>query len=76
MRFEELRHHPQVTENGYIQEVETSAWGTVSTGGPPWRFSKTPARWTGTPMPGEHTADILAEVERPASVPAARGGSR
>jgi crotonobetainyl-CoA:carnitine CoA-transferase CaiB-like acyl-CoA transferase len=76
MRFEELRHHPQVTENGYIQEVEMSAWGTVSTGGPPWRFSKTPARWTGTPMPGEHTADILAEVERQASVPAARGGSR
>ena len=75
MRFEELRYHPQVTENGYIQEVETSAWGPVYTGGPPWHFSKTPGQWTGTPMPGEHTGDILAELQQGAAVGAALGES-
>lgn len=64
MRFEELRYHPQVTENGYIIDTDTSAWGHVYTGGPPWHFSRTPAQWRGTPLPGEHTGDILDEVAR------------
>ena len=72
MRFEQLRYHPQVAENGYIVEVETSGWGKVWTGGPPWRFSRTPARWTGTPMPGEHTGEILDELEQRRAVPAAQ----
>lgn len=72
MRFEELRHHPQVTENGYIVDVETSGWGNVLTGGPPWQFSRTPAGWSGTPMPGEHTGDILDELEQRRSAPVAR----
>lgn len=63
-RFEQLRYHPQVTENQYIIETDTSAWGRVYTGGPPWHFSKTPAGWTGTPLPGEHTGEILDEIEQ------------
>lgn len=72
MRFEELRYHPQVTENDYIVDVETSGWGRVSTGGPPWRFSRTPATWTGTPIPGEHTGEILDELEQRKAAPVAR----
>jgi len=69
-RFEQLRHHAQAQENGYLREVETSAWGPVWTGGPPWQFSRTRATWTGTPMPGEHTGEILDELERrPAGEP-------
>jgi crotonobetainyl-CoA:carnitine CoA-transferase CaiB-like acyl-CoA transferase len=64
MRFEELRYHPQVTDNNYIIETDTSAWGRLYTGGPPWHFSETPARWTGTPLPGEHTGEVLDELQQ------------
>lgn len=71
LRFEQLRHHEQVRANDYLVEVETSGWGRVHTGGPPWHFSRTPAEWRGTPMPGEHTGEILDELERrPATAPA------
>ena len=63
-RFEQLRNHQQALANGYIVEVETSAWGKVFTGGPPWQFSRTPAQWRGTVMPGEHTWEILEELRR------------
>ncbi len=72
MQFEQLRQHPQVVENDYIVDVETSAWGNVYTGGPPWHFSETPARWFGTPMPGEHTGEILDELKQPAAPLAGR----
>lgn len=72
MRFDQLRHHPQVQENDYIVDVETSAWGNVYTGGPPWHFSRTPANWTGTPMPGEHTGEILDEIQRRPAAEAAQ----
>jgi crotonobetainyl-CoA:carnitine CoA-transferase CaiB-like acyl-CoA transferase len=76
MRFEQLRYHPQVTENSYIIETDTSAWGRVYTGGPPWHFSRTPATWSGTPLPGEHTGEILDELAqlRDQPAPAARPG--
>ncbi|HEY7294375.1 MAG TPA: CoA transferase [Dehalococcoidia bacterium] len=73
LRFDVLRHHRQAVENEYLLEVETSAWGRVWTGGPPWHFSRTPATWRGTPMPGEHTGEILDELERrPDMAPALR----
>lgn len=62
MSFDTLQQHAQVIENGYIQQVLTSGWGNVWTGGPPWEFSRTPARLFGTPQPGEHTGDILDEL--------------
>lgn len=70
MRFEQLRDHPQVTENDYIVDVETSGWGNVYTGGPPWHFSRTPCEWRGTPMPGEHTGEIMDELHRRKAIPA------
>ena len=60
--FESLQYHRQAIENGYLREVTTSGWGDVWTGGPPWQLSRTAARWTGTPLPGEHTGDILDEL--------------
>ena len=62
--FETLQHHAQAIENGYLREITTAGWGDVWTGGPPWELSRTPARWFGTPMPGEHTGEILDELRQ------------
>ncbi|MGE3858023.1 MAG: CoA transferase, partial [Dehalococcoidia bacterium] len=62
MRWDELKVHPQVTENGYLVDIETKSWGTVKTGGPPWHFEKSPARWFRTPEFGEHSDEIMREV--------------
>ena len=62
MRWDELKFHPQVLENGYLVDIETTSWGTVKTGGPPWHFEKTPARWFRTPEFGEHQDEIMADA--------------
>jgi crotonobetainyl-CoA:carnitine CoA-transferase CaiB-like acyl-CoA transferase len=64
MQWEHLRHHEQVLANDYLVEVPTVAWGTVWTGGPPWRFSKTAARMEGAPIPGIDTDELRDDVER------------
>lgn len=70
MRFEELVHHPQVTQNHYIEPVATEAYGTVHATGLPWAFSRTPARILPTAPAGWHTADILDQLEAAATNPA------
>ena len=67
MRFEELIHHPQVTANHYIEPVETEAYGRVYATGLPWGFSRTPASILPPARAGQHTAEILNELE--AAVP-------
>ena len=63
MRFDELRYHEQVRENGYMQFVPSNApWGQVWTGGAPYQFSKTPTTWFSTPEIGEHNEEILREL--------------
>ena len=62
LSWDVLRNHAQVLENGYIREVLTAGWGRVQTGGPPWTLEGTPARWFGTPLPGEHTGEILDQL--------------
>ena len=62
MSFEELIHHPQVTENHYIENVHTEAWGDVYATGLPWTFSRTPATVLPTAEPGKHTSEILDEI--------------
>src|SRR5919197_738101 len=60
--FEEMRRDVQLLANDYLVTMPTH-WGEVTTGGPPWRFGRTPARWSrGTPLPGEDNAEILAEL--------------
>ena len=64
MHWDELRNHNQVVANDYLVNVPShNAWGDVWTGGPPYRFSKTPAKWFSTPEIGEHNDEILAEIE-------------
>lgn len=62
LTWDVLRDHAQALENGYIQEVQTSGWGRVQTGGPPWTLERTPARWFGTSRPGEQTGEILDDL--------------
>lgn len=62
MQFEELIHHPQVTENHYIEPAETEAWGKVYATGLPWTFDRTPATVLPTSEAGKHTGEILDEV--------------
>ena len=69
MTWAELRHHAQVLDNDYIVPVETAAWGQVWTGGPAWHLSATPARMFSTPMPGEHSQEILAGLEQQRGAP-------
>jgi crotonobetainyl-CoA:carnitine CoA-transferase CaiB-like acyl-CoA transferase len=61
--FEALRHHPQVTQNHHLVDLDTPHWGTLSVDGVPWRFSATPAgpiRAGG--LKGEHTEEVLREL--------------
>ena len=63
LTFEELRHHPQVLANGHIVAIDTPHWGRMHVDGLPWKFARTPAgpiRAGG--KPGEHTAEVLAEL--------------
>jgi crotonobetainyl-CoA:carnitine CoA-transferase CaiB-like acyl-CoA transferase len=62
MLWENLRYHRQVLENEYLVEVETDAWGTVWPGGPPWKFSRTPARMMPPPIPGIDTEVVRDEL--------------
>lgn len=61
--FEELRRDQQVRENGYLVDMDTR-WGRLTTGGAPWRFSRTPASWHRPPPDiGEHDTEIRAEFQ-------------
>jgi crotonobetainyl-CoA:carnitine CoA-transferase CaiB-like acyl-CoA transferase len=63
LTFDELRYHPQVIANGHIVEIETPHWGKLNVDSLPWKFDRTPAgpiRAGG--LPGEHTAEVLAEL--------------
>lgn len=62
--WEDLRYHEQSRDNDYLMEVETPVWGTVWAGGPPWRFSKTPARVFSAPIPGNDTYDVIEELRQ------------
>jgi len=61
MEWDEIRFHPQSSENQHIVQVPTRAWGKIYDGGPPYHFSETPTRVFASPIPGEHTDEILSE---------------
>jgi crotonobetainyl-CoA:carnitine CoA-transferase CaiB-like acyl-CoA transferase len=63
LTFDELRHHPQLLANSHIVEIDTPHWGRLNVDGLPWKFDGAPAgpiRAGG--LPGEHTAEVLAEL--------------
>ena len=61
MEWDEIRFHPQTTENQHIVQVPTKSWGPIYDGGPPYHFSETPTRVFSAPVPGEHADEILSE---------------
>ena len=75
--WDDLRHHPQVLENGAMQLTESGHYGPLYHEGAPWQFSKSdyidvrPA-----PLPDEHTEELLREygvdarVDEPVATPA------
>jgi crotonobetainyl-CoA:carnitine CoA-transferase CaiB-like acyl-CoA transferase len=73
--FDLINVHPQVRDNDHVIELDAGRFGTVFTGGPPWKFSRAPARIFRNPEPGEHTAEVLAELDHEApGRPAGAGG--
>jgi len=63
LRFDELRHHPQVLANGHLVELDTPHWGRMHVDGLPWRFERTPAGpIQAGGRSGEHTAELLKEL--------------
>jgi crotonobetainyl-CoA:carnitine CoA-transferase CaiB-like acyl-CoA transferase len=61
--FELIKAHPQIRENEHIIELDAGRFGRVFTGGPPWKFTRAAARIFRSPESGEHTSDILAELD-------------
>jgi crotonobetainyl-CoA:carnitine CoA-transferase CaiB-like acyl-CoA transferase len=68
--------HPQVRDNDHVIELDAGRFGTVFTGGPPWKFSRAPARVFRNPEPGEHTAEVLAELDQQSPARPAGAGAR
>jgi crotonobetainyl-CoA:carnitine CoA-transferase CaiB-like acyl-CoA transferase len=71
--FELIKVHPQVRENEHVIELDTGRFGTVFTGGPPWKFSRAPAKIFRNPESGEHTAEVLVDLDNVTPPGAARG---
>jgi glutaryl-CoA transferase len=61
--FDEVLADPQVRHLGLVAELEQPGYGRVRTLGFPFRASATPAVIRRpAPLPGEHTAEVLAEL--------------
>jgi crotonobetainyl-CoA:carnitine CoA-transferase CaiB-like acyl-CoA transferase len=57
--FETLRNHIQVLENDFLPLLDIPPGGELYTGCLPWNFSKTPAKLSAAPSPGQHTQEII-----------------
>ena len=64
--FDLIKVHPQIRDNDHVIELDAGRFGTVFTGGAPWKFANAPARIFRNPEPGEHTVEVLAELGREA----------
>ncbi len=71
--FELIKAHPQIRDNEHVIELDTGRFGRVFTGGPPWKFSRAPARVFRNPESGEHTAQVLAELDNEIEADTNRG---
>jgi crotonobetainyl-CoA:carnitine CoA-transferase CaiB-like acyl-CoA transferase len=71
--FDLIEAHPQVRENAHVIDLDAGRFGHILTGGVPWKFRRVPARIFRNPEPGEHTAEVLDELDRlesPDGIPA------
>ena len=72
---QEALQHEQFRANGHIVEIDHPRLGRMEMLGAFAKMSETPARITGSaPVPGEHTAEVLAEAPRAAPQIVPRGG--
>jgi formyl-CoA transferase len=62
LSMKELAHDPDLRESGTIVEVPHKQRGTYLTVGSPMKFSEFTPTITGSPLLGEHTAEVLAEL--------------
>ncbi len=61
--WDDLRFHPQVLENSAMSVIEHPHFGTLYQEGAPWQFSKSdPIDLLPTPLPNEHTDELLNEL--------------
>ena len=68
LTINEMHRHPQVRAREMVRTVEHSRAGSVQTLGCPVKFSATPThRWSGAPLLGEHTREILSSLQYTAS---------
>jgi crotonobetainyl-CoA:carnitine CoA-transferase CaiB-like acyl-CoA transferase len=68
-----LLDHPQARAMGLVVEIDDPTLGREEVVAPPLRLSRTPARTSRhAPRLGEHTAEVLAELDLPAPAGAAR----
>ena len=60
--MKEIAHDPALRASGSVVEVEHKERGTYLTVGSPIKFSDFTPEITGSPLLGEHTDDVLAEL--------------
>jgi crotonobetainyl-CoA:carnitine CoA-transferase CaiB-like acyl-CoA transferase len=66
----DLKNSPQYRHRGFFSDVTHSVLGTASYPGVPYLLSASPARITSAaPILGQHTAEILANLDSPRAVP-------
>src|SRR6202161_1966529 len=62
LSMEELAHEPSLRKTGTIVEVDTPKRGKYLTVGNPIKLSDSPTEVKRSPLLGEHTAEVLAEL--------------
>ncbi|MFN3226612.1 MAG: CaiB/BaiF CoA transferase family protein [Hyphomicrobiales bacterium] len=61
--YSDLVDDPQIAHNGTLVEYDHPTEGRVKTPGFPIRFTRTPSQvYSGAPLVGQHTADVLSEA--------------
>lgn len=75
--WDDLRFHPQVIENGAMSIVQHPQFGPLYQDGAPWQFSKSDRiELTPTPLPDQHTQELLAEFGTEAAEAVTAGEQR
>jgi formyl-CoA transferase len=62
LTYYDLLHHDHVAANKMMLQIEHPYVGPFSYGALPFQFEKTPTTLTPSPLPGEHTQEVLDEL--------------
>ena len=61
--MQDLLDSPQLQARGFLREIDHPETGPLTYAGPPFLMSATPARDGRAPLLGEHSAELLAELD-------------